>query len=149
MTDVPIAGGWSLSKLSKRIRLIAGIITGVVAGAGAAGAIYSSDLMPVSTVTAKAIVKDQVGTAIGQIVTEQKATAAKVSEIQREGAETRLQVNRLRRDAIRATRWKLEEDLRAETAPERRRSINSRIEELKDDLEDATRERDRLRVSSP
>lgn len=149
MTDFPLHEGWTLRKISRRVRLVAGIITGVVASVTAAGAVYYSELMPVSTSTAKAIVKDQVGAAIGQIVTEQKVTAAKVTEIQREGTETRLQVNRLRRDAIRANKWKLEEDLRIETDPDRRQNINARIEELKDDLDDATRERDRLRLSSP
>ncbi|MDB5606709.1 MAG: hypothetical protein JWP25_3609 [Bradyrhizobium sp.] len=125
----------TLRSLSLKVRLIAGVVTALVAGGGALAAINASPF----ALASHAYVNDRVDSAL-QIAT------TRIGSLQRESGETRLQLNRLRREGLRNARWNLGEQLKFASDASTRRVLQERIEQIDDDLRDVDKERDNLKA---
>jgi hypothetical protein len=75
--------------------------------------------------------------------------SARIGNLQRESTETRLQLNQIRREGLRAAKWSRSEQLKSATDPAAREIIQQQLDQITDDLKDVDDERDRLRIPSP
>jgi len=130
----------TLASLSKKVRLIVGIITALVAGAGALAAY--SDYAPATRGYAKDVAKRETDAAL--IV-----TTARIGNLQREAMETRLQINQVRRDTLRNDKFNREQQLKDAPDLQTRQLLRQRLDEIDDALRDVYAERERLRIPSP
>lgn len=125
------------------LRLIAGILTAVLAIGSGIGALAAyTDYLPATRGYAKRVAKLETDSAL-------MVTTARIGDLQRESGETRLQINGVRRDLLRSSRWSLAEKVRVEANPETRQLLQTQLDQLDDDLRDVNLERDRLRIPSP
>lgn len=127
-----------LKSISLKVRLVAGILTALVAGGGALAAFSASPY----ALASHAYVDDKVDSAL-QVAT------ARIGNLQRESGETRLQLNQLRREGLRSARWNVSEQLKTAPDSSTRRTLQERLEQIDDDLRDVNAERERLRIPSP
>lgn len=128
----------TLKSISLKVRLVAGILTALVAGGGALAAFNASPY----ALASHAYVDGKVDSAL-------MVTTARMALLQRESGETRLQLNQLRREGLRSARWNLSEQLKSAGDSSTRRVLQERIEQIDDDLKDVNAERDRLKFPSP
>ena len=125
------------------LRLIAGIITALMAIGGGVGALASyTDYMPATRGYAKEIAKTETDSAL-------VVTTARIGNLQRESNQTRLQINQLRLEGLRSSRWSIAEKMKSETDRGTRQLLQAQIDQVDDDLRDVNAERDRLRIPSP
>jgi hypothetical protein len=76
-------------------------------------------------------------------------TTARIGNLQRESTQTRLQINQLRLETLRAARWSLMDKLKAEPDAGTRQFLQAQLDQLDDDLRDVNAEQDALRIPSP
>ena len=129
----------NLLALRVNLRLIAGACTALVAIGGFATAY--SDYLPATRGFAKYEAKFQTDTALS-------VTTARIGNLQRESAETRLQINQVRRDTLRADKFNREQQLKTAVEASTRQLIQQRLDEIDDAIRDVNAERDRLRAVS-
>jgi hypothetical protein len=126
-----------------KLRLIAGVVTALIAIGGGVGALAAyTDYLPATRGYAQDIAKRETDSAL-QVAT------ARIGNLQRESGETRLQLNQLRREGLRSARWNLGEQLKSAPDSSTRRVLQERIDQIDDDLKDVNAERDRLKFPSP
>jgi hypothetical protein len=101
-----------------------------------------ADLMPATRGFAKETARIQTDSAL-QVATE------RIGNLQREGTETRLQINQLRRETLRNAKWNRTEELKKELDLQTRQFLQQQLDQIGDDLRDVDAERDRLRTPSP
>jgi hypothetical protein len=77
------------------------------------------------------------------------ALCAAVGNLQRESNETRLQINQLRLETLRGSRWALADKLKTEADVGTRQFLQAQLDQIDDDLRDVNKERDILRIPSP
>lgn len=118
------------------LRLIAGVCSALVAVGGFAAAY--SDYLPATRSYAKYEAKVQTDSAL-------MVTTARIGNLQRESAETRLQINQVRRDTLRADKFNREQQLKIAIDNSSRELLQQRLDEIEDALRDVNAERDRLR----
>jgi hypothetical protein len=125
------------------LRLVAGIVTALLAIGSGIGALASyTDYLPATRGFAKKVAKSETDSAL-------TVTTARIGNLQRESSETRLQINGVRREILRNSRWTLAEKVRVEANPSTRQLLQAQLDQLDDDLNDVNAERDRLRIPSP
>jgi hypothetical protein len=129
--SAPMYRNWRMN-----LRLVAGVCSALVAIGGFAAAY--SDYLPATRGYAKDVAKSQTDSAF-QVM----------SSLQREGNETRLQVNQIRREGLRNAKWSWSEQLKTAPDAQARQNIQQRLDEIDDGLRDVEAERDRLRIPSP
>lgn len=129
-----------LRLLRYKLRLIAGVVTALLAIGGGVGALAAYTSSPYAFAS-HAYVDEKVDSAL-QVAT------ARIGNLQRESGETRLQLNQLRREGLRGNRWALSEQLKTAPDSSTRRVLTERIEQIDDDLKDVNAERDRLKAFS-
>jgi hypothetical protein len=131
-----------LKLIRYKIRLIAGVITALLAIGGGVGALAAyTDYLPATRGYAKDIAKLETDSAL-------MVATARIGNLQRESGETRLQLNQMRREGLRSARWNLTEQLKIAPDLSTRRVLQERIEQIDDDLRDVNAERDRLKAFS-
>jgi hypothetical protein len=74
---------------------------------------------------------------------------ARIGNLQRETNGTRLQINQLRLETLRGSRWNLSDKLKTEADAGTRQFLQAQLDQIDDDLRDVNAERDRLRIPSP
>jgi hypothetical protein len=125
------------------LRLVAGVCSALLAIGGFAGALASyGDYAPATRGYAKAAAKKETDTAL-------MVTTARIGNLQRESNETRLQINQLRLETLRGSRWSLSDKLKSEPDAGTRQFLQAQLDLIDDDLRDVNKERDQLRASSP
>jgi hypothetical protein len=125
------------------LRLIAGVITAVLAIGSGIGALAAyTDYLPATRGFAKEVAKSETDSAL-------TITTARIGNLQRESSETRLQINGVRRDILRNSRWTLAEKVKVESSPQTQQLLQTQLDQIDDDLRDVLAERDRLRIPSP
>jgi hypothetical protein len=125
------------------LRLIAGVVTALMAIGGGVGALASyTDYMPATRGYAREVAKTQTDSAL-------TVATAQIGNLQRESTETRLQLNQLRREGLRSARWSWAEQQNNAQDTRARQIIQQKLDELDDSLRDVDAERDRLRITSP
>lgn len=112
----------------------------VLAAIGGFAAAYS-DYLPATRGYAKFEAKYQTDSALS-------VTTARIGNLQRESAETRLQINQVRRETLRADKFNRETQLKAASDNATRQLIQQRLDEIDDAIRDVNAERDRLRTVS-
>jgi hypothetical protein len=133
---------FTLDTIRMHLRLTAGVVTALLAIGGGVGALAAyTDYLPATRGYAKDAAKSETASAL-QVAT------ARIGNLQRESAETRLQINQVRRDILRND--KSNRELQLKTTPEGsiKRLLQQRIEEIDDALRDVNAERDRLKAFS-
>lgn len=124
------------------LRLTAGVVTALMAIGGGVGALAAyTDYLPATRGYAKEIAKSETDSAL-QVAT------ARIGNLQRESGETRLQLNQLRREALRNARWDRSEQLKSAPNERTRQIIQQQLDQIDDDLRDVNAERDRLKAFS-
>ena len=126
------------------LRLIAGVVTALMAIGGGVGALAAyTDYLPATRGYAKEVAKVQTDSALS-VATD------RIASLQRESAETRLQINQVRRDTLRGDKFNREQQLKTATDSPTRQLLQQRLDEIDDALRDVNAERDRLKyVSAP
>jgi len=119
-------------------RAAAALISALVGLGGAIVAIAASPYAPAS----HAFVTDRVDSAL-------QATNARMSHLQREGNETRLQINQLRAEALRSSKFQVDQAMASTTDQQIKQVLQQRSEELGTAIVDVSAERERLRAQSP
>ena len=69
----------------------------------------------------------------------------RIANLQRESAETRLQINQVRRDTPRSDKFKREQQMKAVSDEPKRELLQRRLDEIDDALRDVNAERERLK----
>jgi hypothetical protein len=78
-----------------------------------------------------------------------QVATSRIGNLQREGTETRLQINQLRRETLRNAKWNRTEELsKKELDVQTRQFLQAQLDQISDDLRDVDAERDRLRAFS-
>jgi hypothetical protein len=127
----------------KKLRLVAGVASAMVAIGGGVGALAAySDYAPATRGYAKDVARGEADSAL-------QVTTARMGNLQRESSETRLQLNQLRRETLRNAKWSRAEQLKTATDGQTRQLIQNQIDQIEDDLRDVNAERDRLRTPMP
>jgi hypothetical protein len=86
------------------LRLIAGVVTALMAIGGGVGALAAyTDYLPATRGYAKYVAKSETDSAL---------TVASIANLPRESAETRLQINQVRRDTLRSDKFNREQQLK-------------------------------------
>lgn len=130
----------TLQGVRTHIRLVASIASALVAVTAAASAVtVYSEYLPATRGFAKETVKIETAAALS-------ITAARIGNLQRESTETRLQINQVRRDGLRAEKLTREQQLQAASDPAMRQLLRQRLDEIADTLRDVDAERERLRL---
>jgi len=125
------------------LRYAVAICTAVTAIGGCVGAMAAySDYAPATRGYVQEVTKERVDSAL-------LVTTAQIGNLQRETAETRLQLNQLRLETLRNAKWNRTEQLKVATDLPTREMIRQQLEQIDDDLSDVKAERDRLHVSPP
>lgn len=119
------------------LRLIAGVASALVAVGGFAAAY--SDYLPATRSYAQGAAKSRTDSALA-------VTAVAISGLQRESTETRLQINQVRRDTLRADKFNREQQLAATSDANMRQLLQQRLDEIDDAIHDVNTERERLRM---
>jgi hypothetical protein len=101
-----------------------------------------TDYLPATRGCAKDIAKVETGSAL-------TGATGRMGNLQRESTETRLQINQLRREGLRSSRWSIAEKIKSESDSGTRQLLQAQIDQIDDDLRDVNAERDRLRIPSP
>lgn len=132
---------WKALRL--HLRLVAGAVGSLMALGGGIGAVMSySDYLPATRLYARSVAKDETDSALN-------VATARMGNLQRESTETRLQINQVRRDTLRADKFNREQQLQLTSDPTMRQLLQQRLDEIADALQDVNAERDRLRSSPP
>lgn len=129
-----------LRTLRSNVRFVAAVLSALVAACGFATAY--SDYLPATRGYAKDVSKRGTDSAL-------MVATARIGSLQRESTETRLQLNQIRREGLRAAKWSRSEQLKSTTDPAAREIIQQQLDQITDDLKDVDDERDRLRIPSP
>src|ERR1700694_4138817 len=126
------------------LRLIAGVVTALMAIGGGVGALAAyTDYLPATRGYATEVAKVQTDSALS-------LAPNRIASLQRESAETRLQINQVRRDTLRGDKFNREQQLKTATDSPTRQLLQQRLDEIDDALRDVNAERDRLKyVSAP
>lgn len=128
--------------LRMNLRLMAGVVTALMAIGGGVGALAAyTDYMPATRGYAKEVAKSQTDSAL-QVAT------ARIGSLQRESTETRLQINQVRRDTLRSDKFNREQQLKTASDDPTRQLLRQRLDEIDDALQDVNAERDHLRAFS-
>lgn len=118
------------------LRLAAGVASAVaVLGTFAAA---HTDYLPAT----RAFAQERIDSALN-------VATARIGLLQMENNETRLQINQVRRDTLRADKFNREQQLAVTADPNMRQLLQQRLGEIADALDDVNRERDRLRMPLP
>lgn len=127
-----------------KLRLIAGVVTALLAIGGGVGALAAyTDYLPATRGYAQEVAKRETDSAL-QVAT------ARIGNLQRESGETRLQLNQVRRETLRSAKWTVSEQMKAAKDGTARRVFQERIDQIEDDLRDVDKERDKLKaISTP
>jgi hypothetical protein len=121
------------------LRLIAGVVTAITAIGGGVGALAAyTDYLPATRGYAKYVAKSETDSAL-------TVASARIVNLQRESAETRLQINQLRRDTLRSDKFNREQQMKAAADDPTRELLQQRLEEIDDALRDVNAERERLK----
>jgi hypothetical protein len=119
------------------LRLIAGVVTALMAIGGGVGALAAyTDCLPATRGYAKYVAKSEADSAL-------TIASARIANLQRESAETRLQVNQVRRDTLRSDKFNREQQMKAAADDPTR--LQQRLDEIDDALRDVNAERERLK----
>jgi chromosome segregation ATPase len=133
---------FSFNDIRRKLHLTAGVITALLAIGGGVGALAAySDYLPATRGYAKDIAKLETDSAL-------RVATARIGNLQRESAETRLQINQVRRDILRNDKSNRELQLKTTREGSIKRLLQQRIEEIDDALRDVNAERDRLKAFS-
>lgn len=133
----------TFNTIRMKVRLLAGVVTALVAVGGGVGALAAySDYAPATRGYVKEIAKRETDSAL-QVAT------ARIGNLQRESLETRLQINQVRRDTLRNDKFNREQQLQATIDVATRQLLQQRLNEISDALQDVNAERARLRIPSP
>lgn len=125
------------------LRLLAGVVTAVMAIGGGVGALAAyTDYLPATRGYANDIAKSTTDSAL-------VVTTARIGNLQRESNQTRLQINQLRLEGLRSSRWSITEKMKSELDVGTRQLLQAQIDQVDDDLRDVNAERDRLRIPLP
>jgi hypothetical protein len=121
------------------LRLIAGVVTAITAIGGGVGALAAyTDYLPATRGYAKYVAKSETDSAL-------TVASARIVNLQRESAETRLQINQVRRDTLRSDKFNREQQMKAAADDPTRELLQQRLEEIDDALRDVNAERERLK----
>jgi hypothetical protein len=121
------------------LRLIAGVVTALMAIGGGVGAIAAyTDYLPATRGYAKYVAKSETDSAL-------TVASARIANLHRESAETRLQINQVRRDTLRSDKFNREQQMKAAADDPTRKLLQQRLDEIDDALRDVNAERDRLK----
>jgi hypothetical protein len=121
------------------LRLIAGVVTALMAIGGGVGALAAyTDYLPATRGYAKCVAKSETDSAL-------TVASARIANLQRESAETRLQINEVRRDMLRSDMFKREQQIKAAADDPTRELLQQRLDEIDDALRDVNTERERLK----
>lgn len=141
---------FSVRDVRMRLRLIAGVVTALLAIAGGAKALASySDYAPSTRGFARYVAKRAVADALAPIGIDQSVVNARIASLQRDSVETRLQVNQVRLEALRTEKFNRDMQLKATSDPSSRQLLQQRLDQISDGLDEVKKERERLTVSSP
>ncbi len=119
-------------------RTMAAVVSASIALCGGIAAFATSDYAPAS----HAFVNDRVDTAL-------QSTSARMTTLQRESNQTRLQINRLRGEGLRNSKFAVDQALAVTIDPNMRQLLQQRSGELNDAIEDVAAERKQLQFQSP
>ena len=124
------------------LRLIAGVVTALMAIGGGVGALAAyTDYLPAKRGYAKYVAKSETDSAL-------TVASARIANLQRESAETRLQINQVRRDTLRGDKFNREQQFKTAADDPTRQLLQQRIDEIDDALRDVNAERERLKTFS-
>jgi hypothetical protein len=121
------------------LRLIAGVVTALMAIGGGVGALAAyTDYPPATRGYAKYVTKSETDSAL-------TVASARVANLQPESAETRLQINQVRRDTLRSDKFNREQQMKTAADDPTRELLQQRLDEIDDALRDVNAERKRLK----
>jgi hypothetical protein len=121
------------------LRLIAGVVSALMAIGGGVGAFAAyTDYLPATRGYAKYVAKSETDSAL-------TVASARIANLQRESAETRLQINQVRRDTLRSDKFNREQQMKTAADDPTRKLLQQRLDEIDDALRDVNAERDRLK----
>jgi hypothetical protein len=124
------------------LRLIASVVTALLAIGGGVGALASyTDYLPATRGYAKEVAKKETDSAL-------MVATARIGNLQRESSETRLQLNQIRLDGLRIARSNWSQQLDTTKDAHARQLFQQQIDGIDDTLRDAYAERDRLKYAT-
>jgi hypothetical protein len=119
------------------LRLVAGVVTALMAIGGGIGALAAyTDYLPATRGYAKYVAKSETDSTL-------TVATARIANLQRESAETQLQINQVRRDS--SDKFNREQQFKTAADDPTRQLLQQRLDEIDDALREVNAERERLK----